>query len=302
MGEVKIRDLNPWTTKRRYGYTTRYDEFINLLLNNIAIVHKDGSKYEYQVETFIKRGLIERGKLAFDSITNIWSQVAECGRLNEYGNMDSMWIIYQNGKSLLRKRSFVKETDGCYIISALPNYFCLSKLIQETADFISNCENAIIQNIDAIKTPYIVTCKDDKLRLSIEHAIEQKQNGKPVLVVSEALGDGLTSTDISVEYIADKIDEIKQKRIDILLNKLGIMSANINKKERVQVGEVNATVGQCLDYIYMLIDTFNKQMELYGIDAKMLDNTSLGQYLKEVEKNEGGNDNGKENKDKMGND
>ena len=53
------------------------------------------------------------------------------------------------------------------------------------------------------------------------------------------------------------------------------MSANINKRERVQVGEVNATVGQCEDYIYLMIDTFNKQMDTYGLPFKMRLNGSL---------------------------
>ena len=82
---------------------------------------------------------------------------------------------------------------------------------------------------------------------------------------------------------------------DKLLNKLGIMSANINKRERVQVGEVNATVGQCSDYIYMLVDCFNKQMDTYGLPFKMELNGSLeelytgGPEEEETEVKEDGN-------------
>ena len=53
------------------------------------------------------------------------------------------------------------------------------------------------------------------------------------------------------------------------------MSANIDKKERVQVGEVNATTGQCVDYIYMIIDTFNKYCNYYNLPFKMSLNGSL---------------------------
>ena len=75
--------------------------------------------------------------------------------------------------------------------------------------------------------------------------------------------------------MVDKFATYRDQERDRLLNKLGIMSANINKRERVQVGEVNATVGQCMDYIYLLIDTFNKQMETYGLPFEMVLNESL---------------------------
>lgn len=71
------------------------------------------------------------------------------------------------------------------------------------------------------------------------------------------------------------------------MNKLGIMSANIDKKERVQVGEVNATIGQCEDYIYLLIDTFNKQMVTYNIPYKMSFNGSMEElYINNENENE----------------
>lgn len=281
MSVKKLRDFNPQYLD--VGVAYRYDEFLNLLLNNIVITHKDGSAYEYQIETFIKKQLIECGRVGYDKVSKVWANISRTGRLNEYGNMTSLTFMLKNGKVFRRQASYENKPNGAYAIMALPHYFCLSVLIQETAEFISNCEIAIKQNLDAVKTPYIITAKSKDMRLSIEHAIQQKEDGTPVIVVDETLGDALKPQDTSVEYIADKIDELKQKRVDLLLNKLGIMSANINKKERVQVGEVNATVGQCLDYIYLMIDTFNKQMDYYGIDAVMSENTSLEEYSDNTE-------------------
>ena len=52
------------------------------------------------------------------------------------------------------------------------------------------------------------------------------------------------------------------------MKKLGIVT-DITKGERVQTSEVDANVCQASDYIYMLIDTFNKQCEQYGLPFKM---------------------------------
>ena len=49
---------------------------------------------------------------------------------------------------------------------------------------------------------------------------------------------------------------------------MGIVT-DITKGERVQTSEVDANVCQASDYIYMMIDTFNKQIEQYGLPFKM---------------------------------
>ena len=92
--------------------------------------------------------------------------------------------------------------------------------------------------------------------------------------------------DFNTEFIVNDLVQYQTHERDLLLNKLGIMSANTDKRERVQVGEVNATVGQCVDYIYLMIDTFNRQCEDYGIDVKM----SLNGALEDLYTNEGNND------------
>ena len=186
-----------------------------------------------------------------------------------------MTFVFRNGKGFTRKAYYEANKIGAYKINALPVEYALGIMIKKTTNFLENCDVAINQNIDACKTPYIVVCDDKDLQLSIEHAIEEKQSGKPVMVVSKNLGESLKSININVDYIADKLTTLRDIERDKLLNKIGIMSANINKRERVQVGEVNATVGQCEDYIYMLIDTFNKQMETYGLPFKMKLNGSL---------------------------
>ena len=151
----------------------------------------------------------------------------------------------------------------------------MSQMIKATTDFMINCEMAMKQNLEACKTPYIVVCKNENLRLSFETAIQQKQTGQAVIVVNEDLGDGLKAIDIGVTYLVDRFAEARDTERDTLLTKLGILTANIDKKERVQSAEVNATIGQASDYIYMLIDNFNKQCDSYGLPYKMIFNGSM---------------------------
>lgn len=282
MKVIKIRDLNPYRYKDvSVGGKDRYIEYKNLFLNNISIIRKSSRKpLEYPKERFIKNTLFEDSYLGFSKSDDLPTRVSKLNNLNELGDPTKANFVYGNGKSEQVELSYDKE-GKFYVLDAFVDTYSIATLIKDAIAEIDTYHNAKIQNIRACKTPYIITCKDDKTRLSLLHAIEQQQDNKPVVVVDKDIGENLVSIKTNVEFIADKYDVLEDKAKDKLLNKLGIMSANINKKERVQVGEVNATLGQCLDYIYAMIDTFNKQCETYGIDLEMIDNTSLGEYEKE---------------------
>lgn len=275
----KIRDLNPVSIYTNGG-NTRYTEYLNLLMNAVKI-----NGLDYDLEVFVKNCLFENGSVGYDKLTDKWATVYGEG-LNEIGNPTTLTFVFKNGKTFTRQAYYEADEAGAYRINAMPVNFSLSGLIKEATDFMVNCDVAVRQNIDACKTPFVVVCKDKDTMLSLEHAIEAKQTGKPVIVVSEDIGEALKSIDISVEFLADKFIEIRDVERDKLLNKLGIMSANINKRERVQVGEVNATVGQCSDYIYLLIDTFNSQMKTYGLPFSMEINGSLEELYEEGEAEE----------------
>lgn len=283
----KIRDLNPVGLKKPYGVYSRFDEYFNLLLNSVKIVVKStGEGVNYATEHYIKYGLFDGGAMGYDKVSKKWASCYGEG-LNEEGNPTSLIFVTANGKTWTREAYYENKEDGAYLIKALPTATTtMSALIKETTDFMTNCDIAMRQNLEACKTPYIVVCKNEDLRLSFEQAIEQKQNGQAVVLVSEELGDGLKAIDIGVTYLVDKFSESRDQERDTLLNKLGIMTANTDKRERVQSAEVNATIGQATDYIYLLIDTFNKQCDTYGLDFEMKLNGSLEEIYLNDEGNE----------------
>ena len=279
----KLKDLNPYGVLP-YGVNNRYDEYLNLLLNSVKVQYKGGNELPYSVETFVKRQLFENGWVGYDKITaktddeTLGFYIAFGEGRNKLGNFENLIFRSVNGQvEYIRPASYKDEEDGAYIVTALPNRdgITIGTIIKETTDFMTTCDIAIRQNVEACKTPYIVVCKNKDLMLSFEQALQQKILGQACLVVSEDLGEGLKSVKIDVDYLADKFAEIRDFERDTLLNKLGIMTANIDKKERVQSAEVNATIGQATDYIYLLIDTFNKQCDTYGLPFEMILNGSL---------------------------
>ena len=275
MAKRKIKDLNPISICRANGVYSRFEEYFNLLMTAVKVVSAQGeASINYEEETFLKRGLFENGSMGYDKITKKWYYVYGLG-LNDDGDPTELCFVTANGKTFTRPAYYDNKDDGAYKVDALPINMSMSQLIKATTDFMINCEMAMKQNLEACKTPYIVVCKNENLRLSFETAIQQKQTGQAVIVVNEDLGDGLKAIDIGVTYLVDRFAEARDTERDTLLTKLGILTANTDKKERVQSAEVNATIGQASDYIYMLIDNFNKQCESYGLPYKMIFNGSM---------------------------
>lgn len=272
----KVRDLNPERRARPYGTFSRYSEYLNLLLNAVKIIDKgSGETLPFVVETFVKRALFENGAAGYDKITKQWYFVYGEG-LDDYGKPTQLVLVTANGKAFMRKAYYDKDEDGAYEVLGLPiPNLTIGAIIQETTDFMQNCDVAMRQNLEACKTPYIVVCRDENLRLSFDTALQQKQLGQAAIVVSEELGDGLKAISVNTPYLVDKFEQARDAERDTLLNKLGILTSNVNKRERVQSAEVNATLGQATDYIYLLIDTFNKQCESYDIPCEMQFNGSM---------------------------
>ena len=225
MAKRKIKDLNPVGNKP-YGVYSRFDEYFNLLMNAVKVVSaQDGKNINYEVETFLKRGLFENGAMGYDKITKQWYYVYGQG-LNDYGNPITLMLVTANGKSFYRDAYYENKEDGAYRVMALPISMSMSLLIKEVTDFMQNCDLAMRQNLEACKTPYIVVCKNEDLRLSFEQALQQKILGQACIVVSEDLGDGLKAVDVGVNYLIDKFAEARDTERDTLLTKIGILIIN----------------------------------------------------------------------------
>lgn len=256
-----------------YGVINRYNEFLNLLTNAIGIDGIEG----YRQKKLVKRLLLEEGQVGYDGITNRWYRISPCGKLDENGDYSEAKFLPNNGGAgFKRELSYEPVHEGAYLIEALPAYgITFAELIHEACDFMEQADLCARQNLDANKTPFVGVCKDEETRLSLISALEQKQMGQAALIVSPELGDALKGVSFQTQFIADKALMLRDQERDTLLNKLGVLTANTDKKERVQSTEVNAKLGECTDYIYMLIDTFNEQMKDYGLPFTMYYNGSM---------------------------
>lgn len=275
MGKKKFRDLARVNPFDACG-DSLYEEYKALLMNAVKI-----SLLPAHIERFVKSCMIENNQVGFDSITRRWA-IASGEGADEYWLPTTITFFFPNNKKSYQRPAFYEPaTNGAYLIYALPTGTSFFEIISATTNEMRECDISIRQNLIATRNPFVAVVKDENTRLSLLSAIEQKEEGKPAVVTSADIAEGLKGVVFDTPYIVDKVEQYRTIIRDRLLNKLGIMSANINKRERVQVGEVNATVGQCVDYIYLWIDTFNAQMEDYGLPYRMELNGALEELYTE---------------------
>ena len=280
MASVRVKDLPKVEGADNTAPLYSTEEYLNLLANAVSIEGVDYKKARYAIKL-----LINEGAVGYDSITERFYKVSGIGK-DEEGDPIRAFFYAQNNKKFTRTLSYEPKEDGAFYIRALPyGEITFSEIVQRSADFIGLCDTALIHNLKACMTPYIVAVKDKDTLLSVRHALQQKQDGQAVLIVSEGLSDTLQATKIGVEFLADKFVELREGERDRLLKKLGIVT-DITKGERVQTSEVDANVCQASDYIYMLIDTFNKQCEQFGLPFKMKANGTFEELYTDNEQAE----------------
>ena len=130
-------------------------------------------------------------------------------------------------------------------------------------------------NLNGQKTPYIIMC-DEKERLTIKNILLQVRKFKYAILGSKSLK--LNNTDvlnIKSDYLLDKLQLQKTELMNEALTFLGINNANVEKKERMLVDEVNANN----DFILVNLDHMFDERE----QACKLINEKFGKNIK-VEK------------------
>lgn len=305
--QKRIKDLvavnNGTITFNDFVYVA-FNEIYTLLLNAVKITGVSFIK-----ENFIKRALFEKGQVGYLKTSDIWAYVSG-ESVNGYGfpvsGIFSTAVglkLPNTNKSNSFKLSYDKTGDA-FLILANEFAYPLIQSILVTCETMSELDVGILQNVRAVRVPRFVAVTDEddaeQIKLSLEYANQDIQKGVPVIKITEGLGKALNSVTMPIELVADKLLLIKEEIRNQLLTRLGILTANSNKRERVQVGEVNAHVGECVDSIYVVIDCFNKQMQTYGLPFSMeLNGVIETMYGNEDEQGEEG---ARENERPIGND
>lgn len=259
---------NENSLRERLRCTWRGD-FLNLLGNAVIVKNLP----EDVPERWIKKLIFDNGEFAY--YNNMCLEISG----------DSGYFIYDEPTRFeLRAPNrettfFVNRSDMAWIGS---NY--LRKPITDFLDMqvnkIVELEISMLQNLFASRSPDILGVTDKSVILSIMQAMQQKYMGMPAIYLDNGGLDGenVKQIKLSAEFNVDKYIALTQQIVSETLAHYGILSATSDKKERVQVGELEATGDFAYDAIYSIIDYVNRDAEKQNCPIRLEFNGALDDF------------------------
>lgn len=283
--------------KKLQCYIDFYENFFNTYYNNSIFVENSplvpaNSNSDSLIELpkrYLLNTLRTFGAIAYDKATGLFLRFTERA-MNVYGLPVAYQLYGYNG--LL----FERTPDEVVILRANDLKYPIQDYINMQARKLADIDNAIFQNLDAVKTMTIVKVDTEQELLSLVNLENARRIGSSVVFkASSKLNDNpLNVASTGAQYLGDKFQELRTQILRETLSNLGFAVSNEDKKERVQSAEITTLNIHGLDAINVLIDTFNYDAEYGGLSIRLKANTELSiimdQQLEQQEENKKGED------------
>lgn len=273
-----------------------YENIMNLLVNSVKI-----ENLENEIpEDIVKRWLFELGRVAVFDMGNNKRLFAMCdgAGVDEYGRFTYWNIRTQNGKTWQVGRNNENLKGILYI---QPNKKGVFEYLWQRCQELAYVRMCMQNNLVATENQLVYECPDVDTVNQMKTAYKKREIGMPVIFAGstdKSFSDGVSVLGKDVPFVADKLLAIYTNIRNEILEHFGILAGNTDKKERVQVGEIQSQVGYVIDNIYMFIETFNYYCKVNNLEYEMKLNSTVemlyGDYLNENNKT-GDVENGNEN-------
>ena len=249
--------LNTWTTVdflyRLKEYALNTFEWINL-----------PKKID---ERFIEKALFDQGRICFfhDKLLGFMAlRCNESGLMNVYDEFTVKRIYANNGFRRVRTLENSVVIYNNYLRT--PTYTTVNLY----AIRLSRVTRSIDLNIQAQKTPILITCPENQ-KLSLKNVYDQYDGNKPVIYTdSEFNLDSIKVLKTDAPYVADKLTLYKHDLWNEVMTFLGVNNSNQDKKERLVESEVGANDEQVEQARYNMLDArkeaCRKINEMFGLD------------------------------------
>lgn len=259
---------NENSLRERLRSTWRGD-FLNLLGNAIIIKNLPGDI----PERWVKKLIFENGEFAY--YNDMCLEISGNSGYFVYDEPTRFELRAPNRETTF----FVNRADMAWIGA---NYLRkpITDFLEMQVNKIVELEISMLQNLFASRSPDILGVTDKTIILSIMQAMQQKYMGMPAIYLDNGGLDGenVKQIKLSAEFNVDKYIALTQQIVTETLAHYGILSATSDKKERVQVGELEATGDFAYDAIYSIIDYVNRDAEKQECPIRLEFNGALDDF------------------------
>lgn len=231
---MKIEETDTMEYKSSEAYT---HYLIRLMLMCTSLFKWEGLPNNIP-ERYIEKVLFYNGDIAFVDDENTGLCALKCeqyDKLNLYDESTS-WMCYSDN-------GYIKDykTEDIEIIRNNKFSYPTRYLIEYHIKKLFNLDLTIDKNLWYQRNMAIIKSTDET-RLTTKNIVEQYDKNAYIVYGHKDLDlkDNIDNLNFNIPLIADKLEEIKDKKWNELINMLGINSANTTKKERLITDEANA--------------------------------------------------------------
>lgn len=261
-----------------------YSEFIDLISNALTITDLP----ENVPKKFVIESLINAGRIGIYQVGDeeLWLPAKVGGVLSEMGIPKEWVLTTANGKAFYLKDKSVK------IIRLRPCGESLQTWLWNESQNLAYIKMCKLCNLIATQTADVYECENDKTVIEMKSIFKKRAIGMPAIFSRKAgIASATQNIGSKTPFLADKLNQLFDEDKNRVLERLGILTANSDKRERVQVGEITASLGEVIDSIYVFIDTFNADAEKNGIPQRMKLNSTVESLYANYNQGDDENDN-----------
>lgn len=156
----------------------------------------------------------------------------------------------------------------CTVFKMNADYSGIWDIVSYYADNMALCAQTAGVNVLNSKLSYVFFAKDKSAAESYKKMMDKILSGQPMAVVDKNLygNDGAKAWDMILQnvgqnYIVDKVLEDLRKWENMFATAVGLPNANIQKKERMIVDEVNANNVETNSNVEMWLERFSEVAE-----------------------------------------
>lgn len=253
--------------------------FYRYLIQKVMSVYKWTLPKEWDTDYFYYT-LYEAGFIAIINTDDYGVIPQQCtlGGLNIFYR--PKWLLVAN--PLLPTLSGKTQQIGidATLIKMQPNYLPITDKVLFYADMLALCAEAYGVNILNSKLAYCFSAKNKNAAESFKKGFDKIASGEPMVVFDKALynEDGTSAWDsfaqnLKQNYIASDLLADMQTIKDQFNTEIGIPNANLQKRERMIVDEVNANNSETNSLCELWLETMQRGCkeanEMFGIDINV---------------------------------
>lgn len=229
----------------------------------------DADEADRPTSEYILKKLYEDGEIAYHKTLGVWLPFSASGRQNIYGVSETFRLYGSNGRNIPARR------DDIVVFRANPQSNSIADIVRDRSALLADFDNAIKQNLDAVKEMTVIISQTRELADQIKRADAARRRGASVAVMNASTMEfnNLQTLKTEAEYKIDRLIEDKRKVYEDTLHLVNVRTP-IEKGERMITGEINTQNEETDAYGNVLKTTFNGIAEHYGLPFRIAVNVA----------------------------